>query len=64
MPPHRLTQHKRFVPYGTYPNSAFGGTSFMLEPLSKIGKRQMSTLNPTALSIPAPGLKTEISEPK
>jgi len=25
-----LTQHKRFVPYGTHPNSAFGRTSFML----------------------------------
>jgi len=32
----RITQHKRFVPYGTHPNSAFGGTSFMLETLGKI----------------------------
>jgi len=29
----RITQHKRFISFGTYPNSAFGGTSFMLEPL-------------------------------
>ena len=28
-----ITQHKRFVPYGTHPNPAFGGTSFMLETL-------------------------------
>lgn len=34
----RLTQHKRFVPYGTYPNSAFGRTSFMLETLYAIQK--------------------------
>jgi len=26
----RITQHKRFVPYGTHSNSAFDGTSFML----------------------------------
>ncbi len=26
-----ITQHKRFVPYGTHPNFAFSGTSFMLE---------------------------------
>lgn len=36
LPPHRLTQHKRFVPDGTHPNPAFSGTSFMLEPLSEI----------------------------
>jgi hypothetical protein len=24
-PPHRLTQHKRFVSYGTHPNSAIRG---------------------------------------
>jgi hypothetical protein len=30
----RITQHKKFVPYGAHPNSAFGGTSFMLETLS------------------------------
>jgi len=29
-----ITQHKRFVPYGTHPNPAFGGTSFMLETLA------------------------------
>jgi len=29
----RIIQHKRFVPGGTHPNSAFGGTSFMLETL-------------------------------
>ncbi|MEO0092832.1 MAG: hypothetical protein ABIK93_02570 [candidate division WOR-3 bacterium] len=28
-PLHRLTQHKRFIPNGIHPNSAFGGTSFM-----------------------------------
>ena len=32
----RITQHKRFVPYGTHPNSAFSGTSFMLETLAEI----------------------------
>jgi len=32
-PSSRLTQHKRFVPYSTYPNSAFGGTSLMLRTL-------------------------------
>lgn len=41
-----------------------GQTSDTLGTLSKIGKRQMPTLNPMALSIPALGLKTEISEPK
>jgi hypothetical protein len=35
----RITQHKRFVPYGTHPNSAFGGTSFMLEPIAKMALR-------------------------
>lgn len=35
-PPHRLTQHKRFVPYTTHPNSAFGRTSFMLGTLYDI----------------------------
>jgi hypothetical protein len=28
-----ITQYKRFVPYGTRPNFAFGKTSFMLKPL-------------------------------
>jgi hypothetical protein len=37
----RITQHKRFVSFGTYPNSAFGGTSFMLKPLNEISGRQM-----------------------
>jgi hypothetical protein len=32
----RITQHKRFVSFDTYPNSPFGGTSFMLGPLSEI----------------------------
>jgi len=32
----RITQHKRFVPYGTHPNSVFGGTSFMLRTLGDI----------------------------
>jgi len=27
---HRLTQHKRFVPYGTHPNFCRAKTSFML----------------------------------
>jgi len=31
-----LTQHKRFVSYGTHPNSAFGGTSFMLGTLGEM----------------------------
>jgi len=30
----RITQHKKFAPYGTYPNPDFVGTSFMLESLS------------------------------
>jgi hypothetical protein len=37
----RLTQHKRFVPYGTHPNSAFGETSFMLSPLGEIACQKM-----------------------
>jgi hypothetical protein len=33
----RLIQHKRFVPYGTHPNSSLSlRTSFMLEPLDEI----------------------------
>ncbi|MCK4402453.1 MAG: hypothetical protein KAV98_01610 [Dehalococcoidia bacterium] len=32
----RITQHKRFVPYGTHPNFCFAKTSFMLETLSEI----------------------------
>ena len=34
---HRLTQHKRFVPYGTHPNFCFAKTSFMLETLAETG---------------------------
>ncbi len=33
-----ITQHKRFVPYDTHPNSAFGGISFMLGTLYVIRK--------------------------
>ena len=33
-----ITQHKRFVPFGTHQNSAFGGTSFMLGTLCAIQK--------------------------
>jgi len=36
----RLTQHKRFVPFGTHPNFAFGKTSFMLEPLGDTRKKK------------------------
>ena len=32
----RITQHKRFVPYGTHPNFCFTKTSFMLGTLSEI----------------------------
>jgi len=32
----RIIQQKRIVSFDTYPNSAFGGTSFMLEPLYAI----------------------------
>jgi len=32
----RLTQHKRFVPYGTHPNFCFAKTSFMLGTLGEI----------------------------
>jgi len=31
-----LTQHKRFVPYGTYPNFCYAKTSFMLGTLYDI----------------------------
>ena len=34
--PHRPTQHKRFVPYGTHSNFCFAKTSFMLETLDAI----------------------------
>jgi len=29
----RITQHKRFVPDGTYPNFCFAKTSFIRKPL-------------------------------
>lgn len=56
----RITQHIRYgltpLPFGTLLPSV--ATSYMLGTLSKIGKRQRSTLNPTTLiCIPAPGLK-------
>ena len=35
----RITQHKKFVPYGTHPNFCCAKTSFMLGPLSAIAKR-------------------------
>jgi len=34
-----ITQHKRFVPYGTHPNFCFAKTSFMLEPLYDIASQ-------------------------
>jgi len=33
-----LTQHKRFVPYGTHPNPDEVGTPFMLRTLGEIDK--------------------------
>jgi len=33
-----ITQHKRFVPYGTHPNFCFAKNSFMLKPLCAILK--------------------------
>ena len=37
MPAQRhITQHKRFVPKGAYPNFCFAKTSFMLETLGDI----------------------------
>jgi hypothetical protein len=35
MPPHRLTQHKRFA-FQTHPNFRFAKTSFMLETLCEM----------------------------
>ena len=35
----RLTQHKRFVPYGTHPNFCYAKTSFMLETLYAIANK-------------------------
>lgn len=32
----RITKHKRFVSFGTYPNFCFPKTSFILKPLYKI----------------------------
>jgi len=40
-----ITQHKRFVPKGTHPNFCFTKTSFMLEPLGDIDKKN----NPVGL---------------
>jgi hypothetical protein len=38
-PPHRLTQHKRFVPYGTHPNPSLSlRTYFMLATLDDISR--------------------------
>ncbi len=37
--PLHITQHKRFMSYGTHTNSIFGRTSFMLELLDEIAKR-------------------------
>jgi hypothetical protein len=34
-PPLPITQHKRFVPYGTHPNFCFAKIAFMLEPLGE-----------------------------
>jgi len=34
----RITQHKRFVPYGTHPNFCYAKTSFMLGTLSEIAR--------------------------
>jgi len=38
--PRRITQHKRFVPYGTHPNFCFANTSFMLETLYEMALRK------------------------
>jgi hypothetical protein len=35
-PPLHITQHKRFVPYGTHPNFCFAKTSFMLGTLGEM----------------------------
>jgi hypothetical protein len=37
----RLTQHKRFVPYGTHPNFCFAKTSFMLVPLAEMAYKEV-----------------------
>jgi len=37
-PPLHITQYRRFVPYGTYSNPSFVGTSFILEPLGETVK--------------------------
>jgi len=34
----RITQHKRFVPYGTHPNFCFAKPSFML---GTLGEKQV-----------------------
>jgi len=38
--PRCITQHKRFVPYGTHPNFCFANTSFMLETLYEMALRK------------------------
>ena len=40
IPPLHITQHKRFVPYGTHSNFRFAKTSFMLGPLCDSPKRK------------------------
>ena len=37
----RITQHKRFVPYGTHPNFGFAETSFMLGTLDEIAAKKI-----------------------
>jgi len=36
-----ITQHKRFVPYGTHPNFCFAKTSFMLGTLYEIAIQKL-----------------------
>lgn len=40
-----ITQHKKFVSYGTHPNFCFAKTSFMLETLYAIGRMKKNNLN-------------------
>jgi hypothetical protein len=39
-PQQQITQHKRFVPYGTHPNFYLAKTSFMLGTLAKMALTQ------------------------
>jgi len=41
----RITQHKRFVPYGTHPNFCFAKTSFMLGTLYETAVEKRNTAN-------------------